>query len=507
MQKLGVVISTEDGPSPTHVDFVVTDGVVHQGQYVEIDSPQGRMLALVEDVIKTNRYFGQPEIVREYELRSTLSQNFPVKEWEFLVGVARPMIVWNGERTERPTLPPSPGAEVRLPAPDDLKRFLGISDDGLLIGTLQFHDIPVRLDVSKLIQKHFAILAMSGAGKSYTTSVILEELLDRKPEQGRLGIVVFDVHGEYVGFGDSVTDGEHVDYSNKTTVLKVSDLRIPVPALSATDFTYFIPELSSAQRRELDRVISALRKDMESGAGPYDLDDLISRIAADESMKDSTRGALISWLRTLQQTGLFDAVERPAVDRVVAPGRLVVFDLSSTLDPKVRQIVVSYFSKRLFDLRREGRIPPTLMVVEEAHNFVPSDVQRTDALARGIIETIAREGRKFGLGLCLISQRPVKLSSTALSQCNTHIILRITNPYDLKHVAESSEGIDSRSERMITNLRPGEAIIVGAAVNFPVFVKVRRRKSLESKYEKDIVEMAKEFEEKVKAVEDDLALL
>jgi len=166
-----------------------------------------------------------------------------------------------------------------------------------------------------------------------------------------------------------------------------------------------------------------------------------------------------------------------------------------------------YFSKRFFDLRRDGRIPPTLVVVEEAHNFIPSDIQRTDALARGILETIAREGRKFGLGLCLISQRPVKLSSTALSQCNTHILLRMTNPYDLKHVAESSEGIDSRSERMITNLRPGEAIIVGAAVNFPVFVKVRRRKSQESKYEKSLTEMAREFEEKMSEVGEDLALL
>ncbi|NPA76859.1 MAG: ATP-binding protein [Candidatus Diapherotrites archaeon] len=505
--KVGVVISTEDGPSPTRVDFVVTEGVVHQGQYVEIDSPQGRMLALVEDVIKTNRYFGQPEIVREYELRSSLSQNFPVKEWEFLVGVARPMIVWNDAGTERPTLPPSPGAEVRVPHPEDLKRFLGFNEDGLHIGSLQFHDVLVSLDINRLIQKHFAILAMSGAGKSYTTSVILEEILDRRPEQGRIGVVVFDVHGEYVGFGDPVSDGEHVDYSDRTTVLRVSDLRIPVPSLSANDFTYFIPDLSPAQRRELDRIISAMKSDMEHGSGPYDLADLIDRIAADEVMKDSTRGALISWLRSLEKTGLFDAIERPAVDRIVRPGEMVVFDLSSTLDAKVRQMVVAYFSKRLFDLRREGRIPPTLMVIEEAHNFIPSDIQRTDALARGTLETIAREGRKFGLGLCLISQRPVKLSSTALSQCNTHIILRITNPYDLNHVAESSEGIDSRSAKMITNLRPGEAIIVGAAVNFPVFVRVRRRKSQESKYEKSLVEMAREFEEKMQKVEEDLALL
>jgi len=502
----GVVISTERGPSPLHVDFVVTEGTVHQGQYVEVDSPQGKVLALVEDVVKTNRYFGQPEVVREYELRSSMSQNFPVGEWEFLVGVARPMVVWDGERAERPTVPPSPGAPVRVPSSDSLKRFLGFVEDGLHIGTLQFHGVPVRLDVSKLVQKHFAILAMSGAGKSYTTSVIIEELLDRTPEQGRIAVVVFDVHGEYVGFGEPAGDG-HVDYSDRTTVVSVEDMRIPVPSLRAHDFSYFLPNLSSAQVRELDRIIRELRGEMEAGNGPYGLEDLISRVESDGRMNQNTKGSLVSWLRSLESTKLFDAVERPAVEAVVRPGRLVVFDLSKTIDAKKRQYVVTYFARRIFDLRRTGRVPPTLLIVEEAHNFVPSERSREDVPARGVIETIAREGRKFGVGLCLISQRPVKLSSTALSQCNTHIILRITNPYDLEHVAESSEGIDARSKRMITNLRPGEAVVVGAAVNFPVFVRVRERRSVESRYEKDIVEMAREFEKRAEEVGEDLDLL
>ncbi len=505
--KVGVVISTEDSPSPTRVDFVITEGIIHQGQYVEIDSPQGRMLALVEDVIKTNRYFGQPEVVREYELRSTMSQNFPVNEWEFLVGVARPMVVWTGKGTERPTVPPSPGASVYSPDPERLKRFLGFKEDGLHIGTLQFHDVPVSLDVSRLVQKHFAILAMSGAGKSYTTSVIIEELLDRTPEQGRIAVVVFDVHGEYVGFKEPVNDGVHRDYSDRTIVVSIEDMRIPVPSLNAHDFLYFLPNLSSAQIRELDRIIHQLREEMDAGNGPYGLEDIITRVESDPRIKENTKVSLVSWLRSLESTRLFDAIERPAVESLLEPGKLVVFDLSPTIDAKKRQFVVTYFAKRIFDLRRMGRVPPTLIIVEEAHNFVPSERSREDVPARGVIETIAREGRKFGVGLCLISQRPVKLSSTALSQCNTHIILRITNPYDLKHVAESSEGIDARSERMITNLRPGEAIIVGAAVNFPVFVRVRERRSVESKYEKDLIEMAKEFEQKKRNVEEDLDLL
>ena len=76
-----------------------------------------------------------------------------------------------------------------------------------------------------------------------------------------------------------------------------------------------------------------------------------------------------------------------------------------------------------------------------------------------------------------MSQRPVQLSTTALSQCNTNIILRLTNPYDIDHIGESCEGIDKGMLGAITTLRVGEALVVGEAVNLPVFVRVRRRKS------------------------------
>ena len=111
-----------------------------------------------------------------------------------------------------------------------------------------------------------------------------------------------------------------------------------------------------------------------------------------------------------------------------------------------------------------------------------------------MIETIAREGRKFGASLCLISQRPVNLSTTALSQCNTHIILRVTNPNDLDHIQMSSEGIDARVAKSITGLKVGEAIIVGEAVNYPVFVNIRDRKSLKREKGAPLNQQAIEFE-------------
>ncbi|MEM4634167.1 MAG: ATP-binding protein, partial [Candidatus Anstonellaceae archaeon] len=121
--------------------------------------------------------------------------------------------------------------------------------------------------------------------------------------------------------------------------------------------------------------------------------------------------------------------------------------------------------------------------------------EKEAALAKGPIITIAREGRKFGACLCLISQRPVHLATTALAQCNTNIILRITNPFDIKHIGESCEGIDSDMLDSITTLRVGEALLVGEAVSSPIFVKVRKRKSSFSSKGKELEQIARQFEE------------
>jgi len=128
-------------------------------------------------------------------------------------------------------------------------------------------------------------------------------------------------------------------------------------------------------------------------------------------------------------------------------------------------------------MRKKEKVPPFLLVVEEAHNYAPEKMERSQALAKGPITMIAREGRKFGACLCLISQRPVQLATTALAQCNTNIILRMTNPFDIDHVGKSCEGIDRAMMDSITTLRVGEALVVGEAVGSPIFMKIRKRKS------------------------------
>ncbi len=665
-EELGTVISTPDSPSPANMSFVVNSGAVHRGMFVELDYSEGTMIAFVNNLVKTNRYFERADSVKEFESNGVaLNEQFPTTEWEFLVAQTRPLGVFRDGMIKRATLPAGPGTKVRVASKENLNRFLSFSqEDGLHLGEVEFHGIPVKLQLSKLLQKHAAILALSGAGKcvspkteilfsdgsrkeigklvdeklskgfkvedgveftenndpklkvvsvnpnnrltfstikaftrrkapktmyqiktrtgkqieltpehlvpvldgeirwtqakdlregnvllgpkeavgkkgtlqlelffdpvleitqfkpdfeyvydlavearnftannliihnSYLVSVMLEELLDRKKEHGRIAVVVLDVHGEYTNFAQPVTDKEHKDYSSRSGVVKARDIKIGVPKLSAFMLSAMMPGSSAVQRRDLGRVMEKLKTEMKSGVGPYDLNSIKTEIIKDEEIKENSKKALLAWLGELEEMRLFGKFDSPAVEELVKPGELTVVDLSQIVNVKKKQLIVNYFSQKLFQMRRKKEIPPFLMVLEEAHQFIPERAGKETALARSILQTIAREGRKFGACLCLISQRPIQLSTTVLSQCNSHIILRITNPYDLKHIGQSCEGLDSRSEEMISGLKVGEALIIGEATGFPLFFKVRERKSPESSHEIPLELAAREFEEK-----------
>jgi hypothetical protein len=168
-------------------------------------------------------------------------------------------------------------------------------------------------------------------------------------------------------------------------------------------------------------------------------------------------------------------------------------------------MIIAYFLRELFNMRVKRKIAPFIAFVEEAHNFAPEKSSKNN-FSKGIIEKIAREGRKFNALLCLISQRPVHLSTTSLSQCNTHMYLRITNPYDLKHIGESSEGLTSELLKTITTLDVGESVIVGEASPFPLFVKIRRKEvgdiATSKNLEEECLEFAKNEENQRKNAKD-----
>jgi DNA helicase HerA-like ATPase len=251
-----------------------------------------------------------------------------------------------------------------------------------------------------------------------------------------------------------------------------------------------IPSITPVQKRELFKIINKLNTDMRTGTGPYDLNSIKEELT---SLDSKTAVPLLFAIDELESLRLFSKIDEPGPLDLAKPGQLSIIDLNNVISEKKKQIIVSYFARKLFNARRVKKVCPFAVIVEEAHNFIPEPTAAEHALAKPILRTIAREGRKFGASLIVVSQRPKKLDTTTLANCNTNIILRITNPYDLDHIKQSSEGLDSNSVSMISSLRVGEAVIVGEAVSAPTFFKVRLRESMPSKHEFSLEDSAKMF--------------
>lgn len=494
MQEYGVVISTFDGPNTKNFSFTLNkNAVVRRGQFVQVNTSDGRLIGRVADVKKTNRYFMRPESVTEYENSGIqLNDVFPVLDWEYLIADVNILGVFTENGFKESSFPPSPGDRVLEPEKDILEKFFGLDENGLYLGHIEHHNLQAKINLTRLLQKHLAILAISGAGKSFLASVIIEELLKRKPEHGRIAVVVIDTHGEYVSFADDSK------FSNKTKVFPISDIQIGLSNLSVHQIREFFPNLTYPQIRELLKVMEGLKKKRH-----YTLSDLLKELESNESIPSKTRDILISVVMDMQSSGVFGVADYPSLEELVRQGELSVIDISETTNLFEKQIVVAYLARKLFNARKNGIIPPFLLIVEEAHQFVPETAKKEAAISRGIIQTIAREGRKFHASLCLISQRPIQLSTTALSQCNTHIILRVTNPYDLDHIGKSSEGLDRNVLKQISSLQVGTALIVGEAVNFPLFIKVRMRESKESERGLPLEKAAIEYYKKIQQYKND----
>ncbi len=438
---IGRVLSTDSGPDLTGFEFVLT-GEAEAGSVVGVDTGHGTVVGMIENIMSSNRMFSSPEAVKD--------GTEPMEEWRTRIASVKVLGVL-GKGISRPLFPVDPGSEVRKLTPDESKKFFGL-DGTLNIGKMIGTDIDVTLDISRLIQKHMAVLAMSGAGKSYFIKVLLEELLSGKSPT----IVLFDMHGEYTSLIDEPSMNERV------RVIDASKIRISTRHLI---HMYEFFNLTDKEKKSLRKILS------ERAGEVFSLDEI------DHPISD-----------ILRPLGLFAESDSPDV-REFGIGNLYIIDMSSILENRKRQLIVYHISNQLFRFRVQGKVPPFLLILEEAHNYAPERTTKDMGFAKRTIETISREGRKFGASICLISQRPYYMSTTALSQCNTKVIFRMTNPPDVKHVEQSSEAISKEIANLITTLRTGEAIIMGEAVNFPVLVRIRKRRASDDRKSMSLEEM------------------
>ncbi|RLG12926.1 MAG: ATPase [Candidatus Nanohalarchaeota archaeon] len=374
-----------------------------------------------------------------------------------------------------PKTPVKPSTLVYTADKEVINKTLNLSSGGLYIGKLDANkDVSVYLDPEELISKHVGVLAATGSGKSYTVAVILEELLEQD-----IPVVVIDPHGEYstlklkndnlkeislmAKYGIEPKSYNVSEYSPDPRINPgAKQLTFSDKNLSAHELAQLFP--AKATSSQIGLLYTATRE--AKSRGNYTLDDVITYVSNSEN---SSKWNVVNMLEIIKDMKLFSKNPTKLQD-IVKSGRASLINLRG-INPEIQSIVAFKIMTDIFEQRKVGRIPPLFLIVEEAHNFCPEKEVRTSSK---IIRSIASEGRKFGLGLCIISQRPARVDKNVLSQCNTQIIMKITNPNDLKAVSYA-EGITSGLENEIKNLNPGTALILGREM--PLFVDIRTRRT------------------------------
>jgi DNA helicase HerA-like ATPase len=202
----------------------------------------------------------------------------------------------------------------------------------------------------------------------------------------------------------------------------------------------------------------------------YDFDDIIKELRQqDDSSISQTLEKELNYLKSLNVLGK----KGLKIDELVVKGKVSIIEMKG-LPPDIQELIVQRLLYALFESRKKERIPPLLTVVEEAHNFAP---QQGKAFSSKIMRTVASEGRKFGFGLLVVSQRPAKIDKNVLSQCGTQLILKVTNPNDLRAIGNSVEGLTQSSLDEIQRLPVGIALVASPELPLPLFVEVRPRET------------------------------
>lgn len=387
------------------------------------------------------------------------------------------------ETFSNPRSLPEPGTRLRLAADEFLEAVLPNADweseSGLAHVGWVLNRPPraanVHLPVDDVAATHLAVLASTGSGKSYTASVLIEEMM-RPACRGAM--LVFDPHGEYDTLPDMRRD-EHAhvfrdgDYAPEVNVVSPDEISVAIPDLNYGDLLALVDGPSERMKY----VLNEAWRNVQNRTNDITVDALVDECYAVDGEDSSTADALAWRLQKALGRDLFVSAARADLTDLVAPGQVTVLQLER-LSEDDQQMLAAALLRTLYEAREaaargsdDGIDHPVFALLEEGHRFAPDGSARS----LGILRTILSEGRKFGFGIGIISQRPSKLDADVLSQCGTQIIMQIQNPNDQNAIRQSVESAGDDVLAELPGLTPGQAVVAGDAMNTPVLVRIRER--------------------------------
>lgn len=355
-------------------------------------------------------------------------------------------------------------------------------------------------DMNELLGKHTAILGSTGSGKSGAVAAIVHSLLERGAKSGYENwnprIVILDPHNEYGAAFDSHSKLSTDDGTLSMPYWLLNFQETVALLIGKTEF------VATSQANIIKNALIDARKEGAGSIGlkpdditvdspvPYKiatLRDWIDNDKPPQPSKQESHNSILQKLDVLSRDArlnflMTDWDEKDTTVSIVQQlisekDQPKVIDLSG-IPNEVAGIASAAIARTLFNLKvwqtpDERENDPVLLVCEEAHRYVPNRGEAQYEAAQEAIRRIAKEGRKYGLGLILVSQRPSEVEATVLSQCNSWIILRVTNSNDREHVNSVLPDSMSGLTKMLSGLRRQEAIFVGQATTLPSRIMFR----------------------------------
>jgi len=512
LKEVGVIIgeasssefffASKPGEMPSRWEYLLT----YSEEDVDGKPKQVEVVAQIERVISASQALTKEldfEIIKKI-IESGLADK---KVW----GKARVLgYLTDSGDLQQPKKAVMPGKPVYIAPAELLEKFYSYpEDEAIKVGALITRsEVPVSLSV-KGFRRHLAIIAQTGSGKTYLAGIIVDELLRKGGT-----IIMLDPHADYV-FLSRRLDGKRHELADRITVFRnpsstgryteseVGNVKPYEICFSDLDLDEIC--LICGISSHYTNIVTGLGKALEHLKAEKDVfqpEDLLEKLEnvnswktedMDSKIVEGTRSAAKYLARLISMKVFTSGATK--ISEMLKPMHLSVVDLSG-LDDDVSDYIAFRILSDAYEKVASGEFGyPVFVFVEEAHKFIPAT---NSTYSSSIIKKIAAEGRKFGIFLVVITQRPSKIHSDALSQCNSQIIMRITNPKDQAAVAASSERLGETLLDDLPGLNTGEAVIVGEMTRAPIMARIRKRTTREGGSDIDIMGKMKEAIEKAK---------
>lgn len=447
--------------SLTEVTFI-SDKMPKVGEYVTIEYDDKQVLGMIENLIRGNDALNVD--INDFKAIQKIS-SIGVED-NYIRGKVKILGDIN-DNLRLPRTPVLPGTEIKLADSEILKDIFKVNNPLKLGCLVNQSDVDVNVDANPILSRHLAILAMTGAGKSNTVSVLIDQLLGYS-----VPVFVFDMHGEYKDAKFPNGDVNVISPKINPNYMAFNEIRRLVN----------IPSNGYIQERHFRKAFRLAKSMLRDGkATTNNFLQIMYDILYDQSLEEGSDRQIVDVMNKIDDSmdrysKLFDKNASNILSTIKA-GYVNVLDLSQ-VDESVASVLVSHILRNSLqrskdaahsDNKQELLDNSVFFILEEAHILAPN---KRESDSKRWIQRVAREGRKFGLGLCLVSQSPKTVDHDALSQVNNMIILRLVEPEDQRHVQSASESLSQDLVNQLPSLNVGEAIVLGLMSKVPTLVKI-----------------------------------